>query len=109
METIVQNIQPGPLNNYIILSSVLFVIGVLGVMVRRNAIIVFMSIELMLNAVNLLLAAFSAFRGDPAGQIFVFFIMAVAAAEVAVGLAIIVMIFRNTRSIDINFLNRLKG
>ncbi len=109
METITQTIQTVPLNNYIILSSILFVIGVLGVMLRRNAIIIFMSIELMLNAVNLLLAAFSAFRGDPAGQIFVFFIMAVAAAEVAVGLAIIVMIFRNTRSIDINFLNRLKG
>lgn len=109
METITQSIQTVPLNNYIILSAVLFVIGVMGVMMRRNAIVIFMSIELMLNAVNLLLAAFSAFRGDPSGQIFVFFIMAVAAAEVAVGLAIIVMIYRNTRSIDINVLNRLKG
>ncbi|MFN5705440.1 MAG: NADH-quinone oxidoreductase subunit NuoK [bacterium] len=109
MENIAQTIQTVPLTHYILLSSLLFVIGVLGVLIRRNAIVIFMSIELMLNAVNLLLAAFSAFRGDPAGQIFVFFIMAVAAAEVAVGLAIIVMIYRNTRSIDINLLNRLKG
>ncbi len=109
MENITQTIQTVPLTHYILLSSLLFVIGVLGVLIRRNAIVIFMSIELMLNAVNLLLAAFSAFRGDPAGQIFVFFIMAVAAAEVAVGLAIIVMIYRNTRSIDINLLNRLKG
>ncbi len=109
MENITQTIQTVPLTHYILLSSLLFVIGVLGVLIRRNAIVIFMSIELMLNAVNLLLAAFSAFRGDPAGQIFVFFIMAVAAAEVAVGLAIIVMINRNTRSIDINLLNRLKG
>lgn len=109
MENLTQTIQTVPLTHYILLSSLLFVIGVLGVLIRRNAIVIFMSIELMLNAVNLLLAAFSAFRGDPAGQIFVFFIMAVAAAEVAVGLAIIVMIYRNTRSIDINLLNRLKG
>lgn len=67
-----------------------------------------MSVELMLNAINLLLTAFSAYRGDAAGQVFVFFIMALAAAEVAVGLAIIVMIFRNTRTVDINVLNRLK-
>jgi len=67
-----------------------------------------MSVELMLNAVNLLLTAFSVYRGDASGQVFVFFIMALAAAEVAVGLAIIVMIYRNTNSIDINVLNRLK-
>jgi NADH-quinone oxidoreductase subunit K len=109
MENITQQIQAVPLDHYLVLSSLLFVIGVMGVLVRRNAIVIFMSVELMLNAVNLLLAAFSAYRGDPAGQIFVFFIMAVAAAEVAVGLAIIVMIYRNTRSIDVNFLNRLKG
>ena len=108
METITQNIQLVPLNHYLLLSSVLFVIGVIGVLTRRNAIIIFMSVELMLNAVNLLLTAFSAFRGDAAGQVFVFFIMAVAAAEVAVGLAIIVMIYRNTRSIDVNVLNKLK-
>jgi NADH-quinone oxidoreductase subunit K len=108
MENITQQIQAVSLNNYLLLCSLLFVIGVLGVLTRRNAIVIFMSVELMLNAVNLLLAAFSAYRGDAAGQIFVFFIMAVAAAEVAVGLAIIVMIYRNTKSIDVNLLNRLK-
>ncbi len=97
-----------PLDHYIILSVTLFCIGVLGVLLRRNAIIIFMSVELMLNSVNLLLAAFSSYRSDPAGQVFVFFIMAVAAAEVAVGLAIIVMIYRNTHNIDINTLNKLK-
>src|ERR1700758_4843688 len=97
-----------PVTHYLMLSTVLFVIGVLGVLVRRNAIIIFMSVELMLNAVNLLLTAFSVYHGDPNGQVFVFFIMALAAAEVAVGLAIIVMIYRNTNSVDINVLNRLK-
>lgn len=97
-----------PLNHYILLSTFLFCIGVLGVLFRRNAIIIFMCIELMLNAVNLLLAAFSTYLSDAAGQVFVFFIMAVAAAEVAVGLAILTMIYRNTASVDINFLNRLK-
>ncbi len=109
MGTVTQTIQAVPINHYILLSALLFAIGVMGVLIRRNAIVIFMSIELMLNAVNLLLAAFSAYRGDASGQIFVFFIMAVAAAEIAVGLAIIVMIYRNTRSIDINLLNRLKG
>jgi len=98
-----------PLNHYILLSTVIFFIGVIGVLTRRNAIIIFMSVELMLNAVNLLLVAFSTAKGDAAGQVFVFFIMAVAAAEVAVGLAIIVMIFRHSRSIDINLLNKLKN
>ncbi|HQV98927.1 MAG TPA: NADH-quinone oxidoreductase subunit NuoK [Bacteroidia bacterium] len=100
--------QTIPLNNYVILSTLLFCIGVLGVLFRRNAIIIFMCVELMLNAVNLLLVAFSTYFGDAAGQVFVFFIMAVAAAEVAVGLAILTMIFRNTGSVDINFLNKLK-
>ncbi|MOA23377.1 NADH-quinone oxidoreductase subunit K [compost metagenome] len=98
-----------PLNHYILLSAIIFFIGVIGVLTRRNAIIIFMSIELMLNAVNLLLTAFSAYRGDAAGQVFVFFIMAVAAAEVAVGLAIIVMIYRNTNSTDIDLLSKLKN
>ncbi len=97
-----------PLNHYILLSAIIFSIGVMGVLLRRNAIVIFMSIESMLNSVNLLLTAFSVYRGDAAGQVFVFFIMALAAAEVAVGLAIIVMIYRNTNSIDINVLNRLK-
>jgi len=96
------------INNYVILASILFSIGVLGVMFRRNTIIIFMCIELMLNAVNLLLVAFSTMHSDPGGQVMVFFIMAVAAAEVAVGLAILVMIFRNVNSVDVNILNRLK-
>jgi NADH-quinone oxidoreductase subunit K len=110
-----------PINYYIYLGIVLFCIGVIGVLTRRNAIIIFMCIELMLNAVNLLLVAFSkvhhslAVKGLGAastagseGQLFVFFIMVVAAAEVSVGLAIIVMMYRNTHSVDVNFLNRLK-
>jgi NADH-quinone oxidoreductase subunit K len=101
-------LQQIPLNYYILLSTMLFCIGVLGVMFRRNAIIIFMCIELMLNAVNLLLVAFSAYRGDSAGQVFVFFIMAVAAAEVAVGLAILMMIYRNTGTTDVNYLSKLK-
>jgi NADH-quinone oxidoreductase subunit K len=101
-------IQKIPLTYYIFFASALFVLGIIGVLIRRNAIIIFMSVELMLNAVNVLLVAFSSYKGDPAGQIFVFFIMAVAAAEVAVGLAIIVMIYRNIRSIDIGILDKLK-
>jgi len=97
-----------PLNHYIYLSAIIFSIGVIGVLTRRNAIVIFMSVELMLNAVNLLLTAFSVHNNDPSGQVFVFFIMALAAAEVAVGLAIIVMVYRNTKSVDINVLNRLK-
>src|SRR5690606_35080578 len=97
-----------PLNYYIWLSAALFVIGVLGVMYRRNAIIIFMCIELMLNAVNLLMVAFAAHHGDSGGQVFVFFVMAVAAAEVAVGLAILIVIHNNTGSTDINVLNKLK-
>lgn len=110
-----------PIQYYIYLSLALFSIGIIGVLTRRNAIIVFICIELMLNAVNLLLVAFSkmhhgtALATDAAttagidGQLFVFFIMVVAAAEVSVGLAIIVMMYRNIHSVDINFLNRLKN
>ena len=101
-------IEGVPLLHYIWLSAILFSIGVMGVLYRRNAIVIFMCIELMLNAVNLLLVAFSRFHNDAGGQVFVFFIMAVAAAEVAVGLAILMMIYRNTKSTDIDFLNRLK-
>lgn len=108
MENITNTIQTIPLNEYILLSAIIFSIGVIGVLIRRNAIVIFMSVELMLNAVNLLLTAFSVYHGDASGQVFVFFIMALAAAEVAVGLAIIVMVYRNTNSIDINVLNRLK-
>lgn len=102
-------IVPGiPLNYYLYLASAMFCIGVLGVLMRRNAIIILMCIELMLNAVNLLLVAFSAFHGDAKAQVFVFFIMVVAAAEVAVGLALMVLIYRNIKSLDINLLNKLK-
>ncbi len=101
-------IQSVPLNWYVTLCAVLFGLGVLGVLFRRNAIIILMCVELMLNAVNLLLVAFSAHHSDPNGQVFVFFIMAVAAAEVAVGLAILMMIYRNSKTTDIDFLNKLK-
>lgn len=97
-----------PLEFYLYFSTALFAIGVIGVLTRRNAIVIFMCVELMLNAVNLLMVALSAYRSDPNGQIFVFFIMAVAAAEVTVGLAIIVMIYRNIRSTDVQLLNYLK-
>ena len=102
-------IQTIHINLYILLSSVLFCIGVMGVLFRRNAIIIFMSIELMLNAINLLLVAFSSYWNDASGQLFVFFVMVVAAAEVAVGLAILVMIYRNTGTTDIDVLNKLKN
>lgn len=95
--------------NYLLLSSVLFCIGVIGVVIRKNIIIIFMSIELMLNAVNLLLVNFSNMHHDPKGQVFVFFIMVVAAAEVTVGLAILVMVYRNTGSVNIDSLKNLKG
>jgi len=97
-----------PIENYLIFCSMLFSIGVIGVLIKRNALVILMSVELMINSINLLLAAFSAYSGDPAGQIFVFFIMVVAAAEVAIGLAIIVLIYRTTHSIDIHVLNKLK-
>lgn len=97
-----------PIEWYLWLSATLFSLGVLGVLFRRNAIVILMSVELMLNAVNLLLAAFSTNNGDPQGQVFVFFIMAVAAAEVAVGLAILTMVYRNTKTTDIEALNKLK-
>ena len=93
---------------YLFLAVTLFCIGIAGTLMRRNAIIIFMCIELMLNAVNLLLVAFSKMHNDANAQIFVFFIMVVAAAEVAVGLAVIVMTYRKVQSVDINILNRLK-
>ncbi|MFN5317708.1 MAG: NADH-quinone oxidoreductase subunit NuoK [Bacteroidia bacterium] len=108
MEALNNMLGPLSINHYLFLSSMLFSIGVMGVLLRRNFIIIFMSIELMLNSVNVLLAAFSRFNGNQDGQVFVFFIMVVAAAEVAVGLAILVMIYRNIRSTDINALKNLK-
>jgi NADH-quinone oxidoreductase subunit K len=102
------SIQQIPIEMYVTLSSVLFAIGVMGVLMRRNAIVVLMSIEIMLNAVNLLLAAFSTYLGDASAQVFVFFIMVVAAAEAAVGLSILVMVYRNIKSVDISLLDKLK-
>jgi NADH-quinone oxidoreductase subunit K len=98
-----------PVSYYFALSAILFALGALGVLVRRNAIIIFMSIELMLNAANLLFVAFARSYGSLNGQIYVFFVIAVAAAEVAVGLALIVAIFRTKQSIDIDAISSLKG
>jgi NADH-quinone oxidoreductase subunit K len=97
-----------PISHYIILSAVLFTIGVIGVLTRRNAIVIFMSVELMLNAVNLSFVAFARHFGEATGQMFVFFVMTVAAAEVAVGLAIIIALFRNRATIDVSEINLLK-
>jgi NADH-quinone oxidoreductase subunit K len=97
-----------PLDYYLLLSAFMFCIGVLGVLVRRNAIVVFMCIELMLNSVNLSLIAFSAYLGNPTGQMLVFFVMTVAAAEAAVGLAIIISLFRNKQTVNIDEINVLK-
>jgi NADH-quinone oxidoreductase subunit K len=96
------------LQPYLFLSAITFVIGVIGVLARRNAIIVFMSIELMLNSVNLSLVAFSSFLGDVTGQMLVFFAMTVAAAEAAVGLAIIIAMFRNKKTVNLEEINILK-
>jgi NADH-quinone oxidoreductase subunit K len=98
-----------PVGYYIALSAILFTLGALGVLIRRNSIVIFMSIELMLNAGNLAFVAFARAYQSLSGQIFVFFIMAVAAAEVAVGLALIVAIFQTKHSIDVDQLNTMKG
>ncbi|MCD6162185.1 MAG: NADH-quinone oxidoreductase subunit NuoK [candidate division Zixibacteria bacterium] len=97
-----------PLNHYLILSALLFAIGVWGVLKNRNVLIIFMSIELMLNAVNITLMAFSSFMKDFSGQVFIFLVMAVAAAEVAVGLAIIVSIFRAKETVNVDDINIMK-
>ncbi|HVN47570.1 MAG TPA: NADH-quinone oxidoreductase subunit NuoK [Bacteroidota bacterium] len=96
------------LPSYLMLSAVMFIIGVCGVIARRNAIIVFMSIELMLNSVNLSLVTFSAFLGNATGQIFVFFVMTLAAAEAAVGLAIVIALFRRKQTLNLDEINILK-
>jgi NADH-quinone oxidoreductase subunit K len=98
-----------PLSYYIGLSVILFSLGVVGVMVRRNAIVIFMSLELMFNAANLAFIAFALYYQALSGQIFVFFVMAVTAAEVAVGLALMVAIFRTKHSIDVDQESSLKG
>lgn len=98
-----------PVEYFVVLSAVLFIMGVLGVLMRRNAIMIFMSVELMLNAANLALVAFARQWGGVRGQILVFFGITVAAAEVAIGLALIVTIFRTKKSIDIDELNTMQG
>ena len=97
-----------PLNWYLALSAVLFTVGVVGVIIKRNAIQMFMCIELMLNAVNLTFVAFSSYFGDVTGQLFVFIVMTVAAAEAAVGLGIIIAVFRNRESLDVDDASVLK-
>jgi NADH-quinone oxidoreductase subunit K len=98
-----------PTSYYILLSAALFTVGVLGVLIRRNAIVVFMSVELMLNAANLALVAFARQRLSIDGQVLVFFVITVAAAEVAVGLALLVSIFRSKQTADIDEVSTLKG
>jgi NADH-quinone oxidoreductase subunit K len=98
-----------PMNWYLALSAIVFTIGVVGVLVRRNALVIFMSIELMLNAANLAFVTFSRFLNTLDGQIFVFFVMTVAAAEVAIGLAIIVNVFRLKETVYVDEVNQLKG
>jgi len=98
-----------PLSNYLIVSAILFTIGAMGVLMRRNAILVFMSIELMLNAVNLSFIAFAAYQNVVDGQIFVFFVVTVAAAEVAVGLAILVYLYYQRLTTEVDDINQLKG
>ncbi len=97
-----------PVEYFLILSAFMFVIGAIGVIIRRNAIVVFMCIELMLNSANLTLVTFSSYLGNAIGQIFVFFVMSVAAAEAAIGLAIIIMVFRNKLTVNIDEINLFK-
>ncbi len=97
-----------PLEHYLIVSALLFTIGVMGVIVRRNVIVVVMSIEIMLNAANLAFISFGRFLDSMDGQLIVFFVMAVAAAEAAVGLAIVILIYRNRESTDVDEMNLLK-
>ncbi|HZW03945.1 MAG TPA: NADH-quinone oxidoreductase subunit NuoK [Anaerolineaceae bacterium] len=98
-----------PITYYLGLSAILFILGILGVLLRRNPLIVFMSLELMFNAANLAFVSFAAYHQVLTGQLFVFFVMTVAAAEVAVGLALMVAIFRTRHDIDVDDLNQLKG
>jgi NADH-quinone oxidoreductase subunit K len=97
-----------PLSYYLLLGAILFAIGVVGTLTRRNAIVIFMCIELMLNSVNLSLITFSAFLGEITGMVTVFFVMAVAAAEAAVGLAIVIALYRNKPTVNVDEINILK-
>ena len=101
--------MPVPVQYYAILSALLFSMGVLGVLLRRNIIIVFMSIELMFNAANLLFIAFARYQNAVEGQVFVFFVMTVAAAEVAVGLALVMALVRSKQTTDVDDVSLLKG
>jgi len=98
-----------PLTNYLILSAVLFGLGVVGVIISRNIITILMSVELMLNAANLAMISFARWHGDPGAHVFVFIVFVVAAAEAAVGLSLVIAIFRRKRSVDVDQLNILKG
>jgi NAD(P)H-quinone oxidoreductase subunit 4L len=97
------------LNQFLLLGAVLFSIGVYGVLARRNGVLVLMSIELILNAVNINLIAFGARTGNPAGQVFALFVIAIAAAEVGVGLAIVLLLYRNRQSIDLDSVSSMRG
>jgi NAD(P)H-quinone oxidoreductase subunit 4L len=97
------------LNQFLVLAAILFCIGVYGVLARRNGVLVLMSVELMLNAVNINLVAFSAYLHQSAGQVFALFVITIAAAEVGVGLAIVLLIYRNLRSPDLDRVEQLKG
>ena len=97
------------LNQFLLLAAVLFCLGVYGVLARKNAVLVLMSIELILNAVNINLIAFGALHGDAAGSVFALFVIAIAAAEVGVGLAIVLLIYRNRRSVDLDDVAEMKG
>ena len=97
------------MNQFLLLGAVLFCIGVYGVLARRNGVLVLMSIELILNAVNINLIAFGARTGDPAGQVFALFVIAIAAAEVGVGLAIVLLLYRNRQNIDLDEVSSMRG
>ncbi len=97
------------LTHYLVLAAIVFCVGIIGVMLRKNLLVILMSVELMLNAVNLTLVAFSHFTNNINGQLMVFFIMTVAAAEAAVGLALAVFIFKKFKEVNIRFFDRLKG
>ncbi len=97
------------LSHYLVLSAILFTIGVTGVLMRRNVIIILLSIELMLTAVNINFVAFSHYMENPVGQVFVFFVMTIAAAETALGLAIVVALFRNLETVNVDEINQMKG
>jgi len=109
LETIKDGLVHPDLSKFLVIAALLFIIGVAGVLTRRNILVIFMSVELILNAANLNFIAFSRYLNDPAGQIFVFFILTVAAAESAIGLAILVVLFRNLSTINVEDLDKLKG